>query len=239
MKIIEYNSATDIIVEFQDDNKARVHTRWDHFQEGSVKNPYFKDIYGIACPGNKVKPTDTKREYQAWVDMLRRCYDEKYLIDKPTYADCNVCDEWTNYENFYNWIIHQENYDKWKSDTTFHVDKDILFKHNKVYSPQTCCLVPNNVNTLFVKSDGIRGLYPIGVSEHYKGSGTYMARCNNPLTHKNVLIGIYSSPSDAFIAYKKYKESLIKTVAKEEYGKQNIIQSCYNAMINYEVEITD
>lgn len=239
MKIVEYNSATDIIVEFQDDNKARVHTRWDHFQEGAVKNPYYKDIYGIACPGNKVKLTDTKREYQAWVDMLRRCYDEKYLIDKPTYVGCNVCDEWTNYENFYIWIINQENYDKWKSDTTFHVDKDILFKHNKVYSPKTCCLVPNNVNTLFVKSDGIRGVYPIGVSEHYKDSGTYMARCNNPLIHKNILLGIYSSPNDAFMAYKKYKETLIKTIAEEEYKKQNIIQSCYNAMMNYEVEITD
>ena len=239
MKIVEYNSATDIIVEFQDDNRARVHTRWDHFQDKNVKNPYFKHIYGIACTGNKIDLSVNKREYQTWLDILRRCYDKDYHFDKPTYIQCEICEEWTNFENFYNWIVKQENYIKWKEDTTFRIDKDILIKHNKIYSPQTCCLVPNNGNTLFVKTDNARGLYPIGVSEYYKDSGRYMARCNNPLMHKNILIGIYSSPNDAFMAYKKYKEILIKTIAKEEHKKQNIIQSCYDAMMNYKVEITD
>ena len=31
------------------------------------------------------------------------------------------------------------------------IDKDILVKGNKVYSPNTCCLVPKNVNNLFIK----------------------------------------------------------------------------------------
>ena len=43
----------------------------------------------------------------------------------------------------------------------------------------------------------------------------------------------------AFLAYKKAKESYIKQVAKEEYDKGNITKTCYEAMINYEVEITD
>lgn len=239
MKIVEYNSATDIVVEFQDFNKAKVHTRWDHFTEGSVKNPYFKHIYGIACAGSKVDISQSKREYQTWTDMLRRCYDNNYHSYKPTYIRCEVCEEWTNYENFYDWITHQENYNKWAADTTFHLDKDIRVKHNKVYSPETCCLVPHNVNTLFIKADNKRGLYPIGVSEHYKNSGTYMARCNNPLLHKTIQIGVYASPQDAFVAYQQYKENLIRTIANEEYSKRNITQLCYNAMMNYKVEITD
>ena len=34
-------------------------------------------------------------------------------------------------------------------------------------------------------------------------------------------------------------EEYIKNVAQEEYSKGNIIEKCYNSMINYEVEITD
>jgi uncharacterized membrane protein len=32
---------------------------------------------------------------------------------------------------------------------------------------------------------------------------------------------------------------MIKQIAKEEYNKGNITKQCYEAMINYEVEITD
>ena len=36
-----------------------------------------------------------------------------------------------------------------------------------------------------------------------------------------------------------HKENLIKQVAKEEYSKGNITKQCYEAMMKYEVEITD
>lgn len=35
------------------------------------------------------------------------------------------------------------------------------------------------------------------------------------------------------------KEDIIKRVAQIEYNKGNITKSCYDAMLNYEVEITD
>ena len=148
MKIVEYNSSTDIVVEFQDENKARVHTRWDHWKEKVVKNPYHKDIYGIACSGNKINLRQCKREYRTWLDMLRRCYDTNYHSDKPTYIKCEVCDEWTNYENFYDWITHQENYNKWQEDLTFHLDKDVRMKRNKIYSPELSA----NLSKWFFKS---------------------------------------------------------------------------------------
>ena len=45
-----------------------------------------------------------------------------------------------------------------------HLDKDILIKGNKIYSPQTCCFVPENLNSLITKNDSIRNNLPIGVS---------------------------------------------------------------------------
>ena len=239
MEIVEYNSATDIVIKFQDESNVLVHTRWDHFNDGSVKNPYFKSVYNIGCIGSKVDYKQTKREYQVWHDMLRRCYDSSYHELKPTYINCKVCEEWLNYENFYIWPTSQENYAKWEENKKFNVDKDILFKNNKIYSPNTCCLVPNNVNTLFIKSDNQRGTYPIGVSEYYKNSGLYQARCNNQFLGETITIGVFDTPEKAFYAYKNYKEHLIKDVAILEYKNNNITKECYDAMMNYQVEITD
>jgi hypothetical protein len=43
------------------------------------------------------------------------------------------------------------------------LDKDILYKGNKIYSPDTCVFVPQEINALFVKNDANRGDLPIGV----------------------------------------------------------------------------
>ena len=75
MKIIEYNKATDIVVEFQDKYKSRVHTAYDNFKKGIVKNPYFPSVYGVGITGNKIptrKGSDKEhtKEYSAWITMF-------------------------------------------------------------------------------------------------------------------------------------------------------------------------
>ena len=39
MKIIEYNGRNNIWIEFQDENKSKVHTQYGNFEKGNVKNP--------------------------------------------------------------------------------------------------------------------------------------------------------------------------------------------------------
>lgn len=34
--------------------------------------------------------------------MLQRCYDSKYHEKSPTYKNCEVHNEWLNYQNFAN-----------------------------------------------------------------------------------------------------------------------------------------
>ena len=55
----------------------------------------------------------------------------------------------------------------------------------------------------------------------------------------NKYLGEYKTPEKAFEMYKIYKEEYIKQVAQEEYDKGNITKKCYDAMMSYEVEITD
>lgn len=238
MKIVEYINSNDIIVEFQDDYKGRVHThRWS-FLKGNVKNPYYPMVLGVGMIGSKypakINNVETK-EYQAWGNIIDRCFNKKIKEKCPTYQNVVCCDEWLLFENFYEWLHSQENFDKW-GDKRWEIDKDILVKGNKVYSPETCCLVPQNVNSLFINKSNYRGDLPIGVKRSGK---SFMARCSNPITCKREYLGSYSTPLYAFQAYKKYKEDLIRQIAQIEYNKGNITEKCYNAMIQYQVEITD
>ena len=240
MKIIEYNNYNDIIIEFQDKYKARVHTQYRNFLLGTVRNPYDKTVFGVGMIGEKYSASVNKKitkEYIAWSGILERCFNENYKEKHLTYINAICCDEWLLYENFYEWLHSQENFDKWFNGNRWNIDKDILIKANKIYSPDTCCLVPNNVNNLFVKRDMYRGKYPLGVSKYDNG---YVAYCNNPfINNKREYLGYYSTPEKAFNVYKIYKENLIKEIAQIEYSKNNITKQCFEAMINYEVEITD
>lgn len=239
MKIIEYNKYIDIIVEFQDEYKSKVHTTYGNFIKGNVKNPYYPSVYGVGIVGvkypTKINSKMTK-EYMAWNNMLKRCFNEKLKEKCPTYNDITCCKEWLLFENFYEWLYLQPNFSKWTNGDKWSVDKDILIKGNKIYSPETCCLVPHNVNSLFVKCDSARGDCPIGVNKKDDG---FQARCQNPFLNNYEYIGFYDSETKAFNAYKKYKENLIKQIAQEEYDKGNITKHCYDAMMNYEVDIND
>lgn len=239
MKIVEYNDSNNVIVEFQDEHKARVHTTYQHFGFGDVKNPYSKSVLGIGMIGVKYPSTVNNKhtkEYIAWRSMLVRCYDSKYKQDFPTYSDVVCCEEWLYFENFYEWLHNQENFNKWLNGDKWAVDKDILVKGNKVYSPEKCCLVPYNINALFVRQDNSRRNLPIGVHERKYG---YQAIYSNPYTHKAEAIGRRKTIEETFDIYKAHKENVIKQVAQEEYNKGNITKECYEAMMKYEVEITD
>ena len=239
MKIIEYITNGDITVEFQDEYKAKVHTNYSNFQRGLVKNPYFPTVFDVGVIGVKypvsINCIHTK-EYLAWQSMLQRCYSNKAKEKNPCYKNIKCCKEWLSFENFGDWLHSQPNFNKWLSGRRWAVDKDILTKGNKEYNPYACCLVPQNVNCLFLKREARRGKYPIGV--RYNGKG-YVAYCRNPFIDDSVELGCYPTIEEAFRVYKIYKEDIIKKVAQNEYSKGNITKECYEAMMNYEVEIDD
>ena len=242
MKIIEYNNSMDVFVEFQDEYKATIHTTYDNFLKGSIKNPYYKSVFEVGIIGSKystwINNKHTK-EYGTWCRMLERCYSKKLKEKRPTYENVTCCNEWLLFENFYEWLHKQENFEKWFNGKRWGLDKDILVKKNKVYSPDTCCLVPQNVNVLFTKRESARGNLPIGVS--LSGDQThYVVQFSNPLKNKtSKYADKCSTINDAFLSYKKLKEQTIKNIAQIEFSQGNITEQCYKAMMNYEVEITD
>ena len=168
--------------------------------------------------------------------MLERCYSEKYQEKNATYKDCEVCEEWHNFQNFAKW--YENNYYEIKGEKMC-LDKDILVKHNKIYSPENCIFVPEKINSLFVKSDKSRGESCIGTSP--LESGRYRVRCSliNPETGKSKYehLGYYDTQEKGFRVYKYYKEKNIKQVADYYFGR--IPKRLYDGMYSYEVEIND
>ena len=238
MTIVEYNNSCDIVVEFDDVYKTRVKTQYGNFIRGVTSNPSNKLVFGVGITGNKypvkVKNVITK-EYNTWVNMLCRCFSEDWKEKHPTYETSQCCQEWLNYSIFYEWLHSQDNFEIWKDMPRSGLDKDIIKKHNKLYSPETCCLVPDRINSLFIKADAMRGKLPIGVSINDKGK--YRATLQNQNDH--LYLGDFTTPEKAFFEYKKHKEKLIQDVADEYYKKGAITEKCYQAMLNYEVEIDD
>ena len=118
------------------------------------------------------------------------------------------------------------------------LDKDILYKGNKVYSRETCIFVPQRINTLFTKRDKSRGDTPIGVTP--TSSGNYRVDCHNGYG-KTIYLGTYSTREEAFQVYKNYKEKVIKEVIDSYKGKipEPFYSRLKTAMYNYEVEIDD
>ena len=48
MKIVEYNNIHDIIIEFQDEHKYRLHTSYKSFKNGQCKTRFLPQYLGMA-----------------------------------------------------------------------------------------------------------------------------------------------------------------------------------------------
>mgnify|MGYP004457311729 CR=1 FL=1 len=248
MRIVEYNNCDDIIIQFEDEYKYRLHTKYKHFKNGQCKNPYFASVFGhgywgVDVNGNVPKTAELKegklcatQEYQKWQNMLQRCFDNKYKEKYPTYKGVICCERWLCFTNFLeDFEILKQEYN-WSNDEKLNLDKDILNKGNKIYSLENCVLVPNWINMLFTKCDASRGNYPIGVSKKNK---KYQAHCS--VNGKQTRLGLYNTIEEAFNAYKQAKENEIKRIAYDCVSKGFMTKDSrlYNVMISYQIEIDD
>jgi hypothetical protein len=114
------------------------------------------------------------------------------------------------------------------------LDKDILVSNNKIYSPETCCFVPKEINTIINRQKRQRGSLPIGVT---KNKNKYLSQISKH--KKRIILGYFDTPEDAFLAYKREKESYIKEVADDYYNKGLITKRVHDALYNWTIEITD
>jgi len=170
------------------------------------------------------------KEYYLWRGMLTRCFSGEYKQNYPTYEGVTCSKEWLSMTTFIEDVSQMRGFGL----SGWALDKDILQKGNKLYSKDTCCFVPAEVNNLLIKSDNSRGEYPVGVYFH-KASGKFVARLR--VNGKTKFLGRFNTPEEAFQVYKLAKEAYIKVVAdKWQHLLDNRV---FQALMAYEVNISD
>lgn len=168
--------------------------------------------------------TKTKKN-ELYHNMIKRCYDKKYQERQKSYIGCKVCDNWLNdMYDFYDWV--DDNYYE-VPDSTVQLDKDILIKGNKIYSPEACIFAPRIINSTYSKKN-VKPKYD-------KKSKKYIASIT--FDKKTVLIGEYNTEKEALKNYIKYKECAIKALAKRY--KNHIPNELYNALMSYQIDLSD
>ena len=232
-KILKYNDSVNVEIQFLKTGYETA-VRLGDIKNGNVKDPYSPSVYGIGVLGTKYPTTINgvlTKEYMLWKSMLQRCYSDSYKKKKLTYEGCEVSDNFKSYEYFYEWCNKQIGF----SNKGWQLDKDLLVKGNKVYSESTCIFIPKEVNTLLTKRGVSRGEHPIGVYWH-NTKKAFVAQVNRN-KGKQKHLGLFNTELEAFNAYKEAKETFVKEQA--EKWKSQIDERAYNALMKYEVNITD
>lgn len=186
-------------------------------------------VYGVGLcdKGEHKTKVDGKNTYlyNAWHNMLTRCYNPNYHEIQPTYIDCNVDDEWLKFQSFANWLSNHKYH-----GLGYAIDKDLLGPDNKVYSASNCLLIPQEINNLLTSRSNHRGKYPQGVSCR-KDTNKIQAHISR--YGKLSRIGYFSTVGDAAAAYKAAKQEYVKDVARKY--KDVIDIKAYNALMEWKL----
>ena len=168
-------------------------------------------------------------QYKLWINMLSRCFRPEYKEAHQTYELATVCDEWLSFANFLGWCNKEVAYNG-KPDG-MSLDKDLIIRGNKTYSPEACSFVPKPINNLTLSSAAARGLWPVGVT-YRKRDGRFVAKLN--CHGRTTGVGYFDCPQEAFQAYKIAKEAQIKVVALQY--KNMLKPAVFESLMGWEIE---
>lgn len=166
LKIIKYNNAKDVEIEFVD-TAYRTSTRTWLIRNGMVKDRLIPTVEGVGFIGDGIyepyiTTSKASKAYQVWSNIIYRCYSKKAHVKFPTYKDCEVCEEWQDFQCFAEW--YYGNYPK--DGEYYELDKDIKIKGNRVYSPDACLFAtkldnvlesisPRQRNAILINNEGV------------------------------------------------------------------------------------
>lgn len=188
---------------------------------GSVKDPFYPTVYGIGYLGDLDGAVYTKKEYDMWFSMLKRCYNTSYDSYKSYGAiGVTVDPRWFCFANFLldlPLLPGYYEYSNAEDKENFALDKDAKQRDvnscNKVYSKDTCTIIRKNDNSMLTSitrksvgtSSGYYGVYRLSDSR-------FQSSIN--VDGIKYFLGTYSNEIAAasvynFVAAKCYKEPVL------------------------------
>lgn len=233
-KVLSVLNRKNIIVKF--DNGHEATCSYQNLLKGKVLNPFYPKVYGVGFIG--VGKYLTKQNgkiteyYESWRGALRRSYDKKFHKKCATYVGCSVDSRWHNYQDFCAWADKQVFFSGYK------LDKDLLVRGNKIYGPDTCVYLPNELNCIISMHYTPRKNVPNGVSKVWnpKARKTWVAnvsRRGDKSKSKVHCVGYFSTAEEASEAYIKAKKAYIKE--RTDTYKDKISEAAYAALIAWDI----
>ena len=194
--------------------------------------------YGKFVPGEKRLQEGQERLnkyiHRHWRHVLERTIADR---DIKRYEDCSVCPEWYSLQNFAEWAADQKNSTKIEDNgRLYHLDKDMVCKGNRVYCPEYCVFIPNEVNAFYTRREigntGFPGVNYIKPATSGAKEG-YIARC---VTGKErEYLGYYDTAEEAFYRYKVAKEKSARELASRWENKidNRVIEYLNNFKVDF------
>ncbi len=235
--ITKYINHKEVYVKFLDTG-YETKAYFGNIKKGIVRDRTVPSILGVGIIGDEVTKVNGNRlkEYNLWQALLGRCYCDKFHVKYPTYLGCTVSENFKYYPYFKSWCQQQIGFDCLDDKGNhFELDKDLLIKGNKVYSEDTCCFIPREINVALIYNQTKKGNHPIGVSFN-KVSNKFVAYVKKGEGSQEYL-GYFEDVSVAFLAYKEAKEAYLKELANK--WKDKIDPRVYEALIGWEINIDD
>ena len=196
--VIKYENARSIYVMFEDGTVTKV--TGGNLCSGSINNPNRPTVFGFGINDIEVKDFTDKR-YVLWHSIIRRSYSDVYHKNKPSYKDVNVSEEWRRLSNFIKDVEKLPNFDMALSEN-WEIDKDLLGDGKKLYSKETCCFLPRELNTLFTR-ESTKGLKKGVFYNKRLNKFTSSINKGGKVRHH---IGVYQTEAEAHLAYCKEKQ---------------------------------
>lgn len=130
-----------------------------------------------------------------WRGMMNRCYSGRF----KSYSNVKVCDEWHNFVNFAIWY-------KKNVVAGWSLDKDLFSKDEKIYSPESCCFIPQIINS------SMRG----GIALLKDAKGYYFVENSYYFCSRKIYGKTYNDTYKLFILYRQvYIKTLVSVYWKQ------------------------
>ena len=166
-------------------------------------------------------------EYEIWSSMIQRCYGHGVLSKQ--YKGCSVSDNFKDYSYFKMWCNQQIGFNyRDEKKGLFHLDKDLLSNDARIYSEETCCFIPAEINCALPSPKPLNktSALPLGVSkrkDRVKFSATLA--CYG----RNKHLGSFTTVEEAVDAWKVAKSLYFLELA--EKWKDIVDPRVYSALV--------
>lgn len=210
LTVVTYHRADDISVKFDQTDTVVSGVNAANIRRGNVSDPMFPTVHGYGYHGvGSYSFAGHRSAYGRWAGMIGRVHAPQTKQIRKNYHNCSIVPEWYNFQNFARWFYDQP----LNFEDGHELDKDLRVEGNRIYGPETCLLIPRELNSL-VSNDGRANKFGSGVGKA-SGSNRYYAHIKSGGQVKH--LGSFDTADEATQVYAKAKkDEILKTAIRLE-----------------------